>query len=40
VETRRRGRGFILGLLADLPRKNLWTTAEHAGDADPHGMQY
>jgi hypothetical protein len=40
VETRRRARGFLLGLLADLPRKNCWSTAEHAGDADPHGMQH
>ena len=40
VETRRRVRGFLLGLLADLPRKNCWSIAEHAGDADPHGMQH
>jgi SRSO17 transposase len=40
VETRRRARGFVFGLLADLPRKNCWTVAEHAGDPDPHGMQY
>jgi SRSO17 transposase len=40
VETRRRVRGFVLGLLADLPRKNCWSIAEHAGDRDPHGMQY
>src|SRR5215204_2845186 len=40
VETRRRARGFLLGLLADLPRKNCWTIAEHAGDAEPHGMQH
>jgi SRSO17 transposase len=40
VETRRRVRGFLFGLLADLPRKNCWSIAEHAGDADPHGMQY
>ena len=40
VETRRRVRGFLLGLLADLPRKNCWSIAEHAGDGDPHGMQY
>ena len=25
VETRHRTRGFVLGLLADLPRKNCWT---------------
>jgi SRSO17 transposase len=40
VETRRRVRGFVLGLLADLPRKNCWSIVEHAGDRDPHGMQY
>ncbi|HEX2075604.1 MAG TPA: IS701 family transposase [Geodermatophilus sp.] len=40
VETRRRARGFVLGLLADLPRKNRWSIAEHAGDRDPHGMQH
>ncbi|MCE3556558.1 IS701 family transposase [Pseudonocardia sp. RS11V-5] len=40
VETRRRAGKFLLGLLADLPRKNCWTIAEHAGDADPHGMQH
>jgi SRSO17 transposase len=40
VATRRRARGFLLGLLADLPRKNCWSIAEHAGDPDPHGMQY
>jgi hypothetical protein len=32
IELRRRVRGFLLGLLADLPRKNCWTIAEHAGD--------
>ena len=40
VETRRRVRRFVFGLLADLPRKNCWSIAEHAGDRDPHGMQY
>jgi hypothetical protein len=30
VETRRRARGFLLGLLAALPRKNCWTIAESA----------
>jgi SRSO17 transposase len=39
VETRHRARAFVRGLLADLPRKNCWTIAEHAGDPDPHGMQ-
>ena len=40
METRRRVRGFVFGLLADLPRKNCWSIAEHAGDADPYGIQY
>jgi SRSO17 transposase len=35
-----RARAFVLGLLAELPRKNCWTIAEHAGDATPDGMQY
>jgi SRSO17 transposase len=39
VETRHRARRFLHGLLADLPRKNCWTIAEHAGEADPYGMQ-
>jgi SRSO17 transposase len=30
----------VLGLLADLPRKNCWSIAEHAGDASPDGMQH
>jgi SRSO17 transposase len=40
VEPRRRARALVLGLLADLPRKNCWTLAEHAGDASPDGMQH
>src|SRR5690606_5969361 len=40
METRRRFRGLLEGLLAELPRKNCWTIAEHAGDSDPYGMQY
>jgi SRSO17 transposase len=40
VEPRRRVRAFVLGLLAELPRKNCWTIAEHAGDLSPDGMQY
>ena len=30
----------MLGLLAELPRKNCWTIAEHAGDSAPDGMQH
>ncbi|GAA2989384.1 hypothetical protein GCM10010519_23950 [Streptomyces lactacystinicus] len=40
VEPRRRARAFVLGLLADLPRKNCWTIAEHAGDASTPGVQH
>jgi SRSO17 transposase len=40
VEPRRRVRAFVAGLLAELPRKNCWTIAEHAGDANPDGMQH
>jgi SRSO17 transposase len=40
VEPRRRARAFVCGLLADLPRKNCWTIAEHAGDLTPDGMQH
>ena len=40
VEVRQRVRAFVMGLLADLPRKNCWTIAEHAGDATPDGMQH
>jgi SRSO17 transposase len=40
VELRRRARAFVLGLLAELPRKNCWTIAEHAGDPSPDGMQH
>src|SRR5215469_15928166 len=40
VEPRRRARAFVLGLLAELPRKNCWSIAEHAGDGTPDGMQH
>ena len=40
VDLRWRARAFVRGLLADLPRKNCWTIAEHAGDATPDGMQH
>jgi SRSO17 transposase len=40
VETRRRMKDFVLGLLSDLPRKNCWTIAEWAGEASPDGMQH
>lgn len=31
---------MVLGLLADLPRKNCWTIAEHAGSTSPDGLQH
>jgi SRSO17 transposase len=40
AEPRRRARAFALGLLAELPRVNCWTIAEHAGDSSPDGMQH
>jgi SRSO17 transposase len=40
VDLRRRARAFVRGLLADLPRKNCWTIAEHADDPNPDGMQH
>ena len=40
VEPRRRAGAFVCGLLADLPRKNCWTIAEHAGQATPDGLQH
>jgi SRSO17 transposase len=39
VESRRRARSLVMGLLADLPSKNCWSLAEFAGDASPCGMQ-
>jgi hypothetical protein len=35
IEPRRGAAAFVRGLLADLPRKNCWTIAEHAGDSSP-----
>ena len=32
-------RKYLTGLISDLPRKNSWTLAEHAGDATPDRMQ-
>ncbi|MFF3257018.1 IS701 family transposase [Actinacidiphila glaucinigra] len=40
VEPRRRAAALVLGLLSDLPRKNCWTLAEHAGAVTPDGMQH
>jgi hypothetical protein len=40
AEPRRWARAFVLGLLAELPRKNCWTIAGHAGGRSPDGMQH
>lgn len=32
-------RKYVSGLISDLPRKNGWTLAEHAGDTTPDRMQ-
>jgi SRSO17 transposase len=37
--SRKRARGYLLGLLSRSERKNGWTIAEFAGDATPDGMQ-
>jgi SRSO17 transposase len=39
VEPRRRARGYLLGLLAPVERKNSWQLAEAVGDDGPEGMQ-
>jgi SRSO17 transposase len=39
VEPRREARKYITGLISDLPRKNCWVLAEHAGDHTPDKMQ-
>jgi hypothetical protein len=40
VEPRRHARSMVLGLLAELPRTNCWTIAEHAGQAGPYALQH
>jgi SRSO17 transposase len=39
VQTRKRARAYVLGLLSRTERKNGWTLAEQAGDHTPDGMQ-
>ena len=39
VEPRRHATAFISTLLAELPRVNCWTAAEHAGYATPDAFQ-
>jgi SRSO17 transposase len=38
-EPRERVLGYVRGLLAPVERKNSWTLAERAGEANPDGMQ-
>src|SRR5512144_540766 len=40
VEPRRHARELVLGLMAELPRLNCWTLAEHAGHATPDALQH
>lgn len=39
VESRRRARLYLLGLLSGTERKNSWTIAEQVGELSPDGMQ-
>src|SRR4051812_5181202 len=39
VESRRRAKLYLLGLLSGVERKNSWTIAEQAGEFSPDGMQ-
>ena len=39
VEPRRQARKYVTGLMGDVPRKNCWALAEHAGDDTPDKMQ-
>src|SRR5690606_18128000 len=39
-EPRLSAREYVRALMSDLPRKNCWTIAEHAGHATPGRMQH
>jgi hypothetical protein len=39
VQPFEQARKYIQGLISDLPRKNGWTIAEHAGDGTPDRTQ-
>ena len=38
-EPRRQARKYVTALISELPRKNCWALAGHAGDATPNKMQ-
>ena len=38
VQSRRRARLYLLGLLSGVERKNSWSIAEQAGELSPDGM--
>jgi len=40
VETRRTARKMLVGMVSELPNKNCWSLAEHAGDRSPDAMQH
>lgn len=40
VETRRTAVRMVTGLVSELPTKNCWSLAEHAGDRSPDAMQH
>jgi SRSO17 transposase len=40
VEPRRHARDLVAGLMSDLPGKNCWTIAEHAGHPAPGRLQH
>jgi hypothetical protein len=40
AEPRRRGVGYIRGLLSATERKNGWQLAEYLGDPTPDGVQH
>lgn len=39
-EPRAQARKYVRALMSDLPRKNCWSIAEHAGDTTPGRMQH
>jgi SRSO17 transposase len=39
IQPHTQARQYVAALMSDLPRKNGWTLAEHAGDTTPDRMQ-